>query len=47
MFSVCVFHVYPKYGPDVVCHEVVVDIQGQGQLRVTLNCWSLDHDQAI
>lgn len=47
MFSVCALGVYPKYGPDVVCHEVVVDIQGQGELRVNLNCRSLDHCQAI
>lgn len=47
MFSVCALGVYPKYGPDVVCHEVVVDIQGQGELRVNLNCRRLDHCQAI
>lgn len=39
--------VHPKHGSNVVRHEVVVDIQGQGQLRVDLNGRSLNHSQAV
>lgn len=38
---------HPEYGPNVMRHEVVVDIQGQGQLRVDLNRRSLNHSQAV
>lgn len=30
-----------------MCHEVVVDVQGQGQLGVNLNLWSLNDSQAV
>lgn len=38
---------HPEHGPNVMRHEVVVDIQGQGQLRVDLDRRSLDHSQAV